>query len=904
EYFNWNPVNTVYRQVEAGNGADRPVTFIEGYTWSGYSFGNVIPPTHTVCAVSRYGRQPNGASHRGRILQSSAHHNWLHGHWATRTGVAYYNGWLTDDQRNIDVMDWVVLCGTNGAQRAFDGSSPGTPANIADHNPHPPVAFTETIPLYINHGADEKSDFAVMEVITWDRVLSEAEMVATVDYLKWKLRAGAVLEASERLVPETEKNFDSYGNQQLTHVSHQTFEVDLANGYQADLTGWPLTRDYARGFLTNIAGVATAVVKGLMPAAKYLFQIYMVHERTDWAGEAKMSVNHGVQCRGVGDSRNGAKFSGVAVASPRGEINFEFERVSHHLDLSGIAIAKVGQPPVIAKPADPPSQGMYAWFKSENAGSVWRSSVGDFEGHCNVGTVFRRVAAGNGADRPVTFIEGYTWSGYDFGNVIPPTHTVCAVTRYSGPHKGRILQSSAHHNWLHGHWARRTGVAYYNGWLTDDQRNIDVEDWVVLCGTNGAQRAFDGSSPGTPANIADHDPYPPVAFTETIPLYINHGWDEKSEFHVMEVITWDRVLSEAEMVATVEYLKWKLRAGAVLEASEHLAQETEKNFDSWGNQHLNDVSHQTFEVDLANGYKADLTGWPHTRDYARGFLTNKHGVSTAVVKGLTPAAQYLYQIYMVHEITHWAGAAKVSVNHGVQGTCSADSFNEAKFSGVAVASPRGEINFEFEKVSVHLDLSGIAIAKVSSPASLLQEASIATGRLEGAVEQGFMDLHLYQQCDSILMLGGMGVEHCGRPSHREITSHDWQHKRPLPPSFEHGAVLMASCWSERYRMLRENQITDTERLQCVNGDWYNSLRRPGLNGLVCEGCVQVAARGYAAYDKRNEQELYFFNRMALSIYTELGMIKEGLSKAFSVFFFEASADFLIEGLSALGTLKP
>ncbi|CAE7298256.1 unnamed protein product, partial [Symbiodinium sp. CCMP2456] len=385
-------------------------------------------------------------------------------------------------------------------------------------------------------------------------------------------------------------------------------------------------------------------------------------------------------------------------------------RISHHTHLSGVAIAKVGQPPVIAKPADPPSQGMYAWFKSENAGSVWRSSVGDFEGHCNMGSVFRRVAAGNGADRPVTFIEGYTWSGYDFGNVIPPTHTVCAVTRYSGPHKGRILQSRSQNNWLHGHWARQAGVAYYNGWLTSDSRTLDVEDWVVLCGTNGAQRAFDGFSSGTPANIAAHNPHPPVKFTETIPLYINHGWDEKSEFHVMEVITWDRVLSEAEMVATVDYLKWKLRAGAVLEASEHLAPETEKNFDSWGNQHLDDVSHQTFEVDLANGYKADLTGWPHTRDYARGFLTNKHGVSTAVVKGLTPAAQYLYQIYMVHERTDWAGEAKVSVNHGVQGTCRANSLNEAMFSGVAVASPRGEINFEFERVSVHLDLSGIAIA--------------------------------------------------------------------------------------------------------------------------------------------------------------------------------------------------
>ena len=300
---------------------------------SGFDFGNVIPPTHTVCSVSRYSRTPDGASHRLRILQSRMANNWLHGHHNGHAGVAFYNGWLTSDQRHKDVSDWVVLCGTNGAQRAFDGFSSGAPANIASQSTAP-VKFTETIPLYINNGWDEKSDFAVMEVITWDRVLSEAEMVATVDYLKWKLRAGAVLEASEHLAPETEKNFDFWGNQNLWHVSHQTFEVDLANGYKADLTGWTRTRDVARGFLTDKNGVSTAVVKGLTPAARYLYQIYMVHEENSYGyGEAKMSVNHGAQGIGVGDSFNEAKFSGVAVASPRGQIlNFPKPHMLHLLD--------------------------------------------------------------------------------------------------------------------------------------------------------------------------------------------------------------------------------------------------------------------------------------------------------------------------------------------------------------------------------------------------------------------------------------------------------------------------------------------------------------------------------------------------------------------------------------------
>ena len=44
--------------------------------------------------------------------------------------------------------------------------------------------------LYINKNfADEVSDFGVMEVITWNRALSEDEMWTSMEYLNWKLQA-------------------------------------------------------------------------------------------------------------------------------------------------------------------------------------------------------------------------------------------------------------------------------------------------------------------------------------------------------------------------------------------------------------------------------------------------------------------------------------------------------------------------------------------------------------------------------------------------------------------------------------------------------------------------------------------------------------------------------------------
>ena len=46
--------------------------------------------------------------------------------------------------------------------------------------------------LYINDGGiNELSDLGVMEVIVWDRLLTEDEMLTTMEYLNWKLENGS-----------------------------------------------------------------------------------------------------------------------------------------------------------------------------------------------------------------------------------------------------------------------------------------------------------------------------------------------------------------------------------------------------------------------------------------------------------------------------------------------------------------------------------------------------------------------------------------------------------------------------------------------------------------------------------------------------------------------------------------
>ena len=390
-----------------------------------------------------------------------------------------------------------------------------------------------------------------------------------------------------------------------------------------------------------------------------------------------------------------------------------------------------------------PVQGMVAWFKSENAGSVWPSEVGDFEGKSTQNSVHRYVQGGYGADRPVTYLFGGSSAKFYFGLILKPTFTLCSVSRYHGNRRLRILQSRHGNNLLHGHWSGKAGVAYYNKWVTKTDMDYSDTDWVVLCGTNRAQRVYSGMANST--NIATAVG---KELTKDEPLYINHGYsDENSEFGVMEVITWDRALSDEEIAASMDYLKWKLRVGAVLETSEHMSRQYESNFVSYGDQNLNHVKDQIFNVNLANGYTAELSGWTHTRAYGRGFLRNENGKATAMVKGLTAAATYLYELDLYPDRGDWAGQCKISVNHGPETRARSSTWHVPRLSGVATANPRGEIIFEFERISTHVYCSGIHVAKVAQGASLLQSSGMRSEKSEADVSSGFYFMHLYQQCD-------------------------------------------------------------------------------------------------------------------------------------------------------------
>ena len=176
------------------------------------------------------------------------------------------------------------------------------------------------------------------------------------------------------------------------------------------------------------------------------------------------------------------------------------------------------------------------------------------------GSVTRKVKAGYGAGDAVAYIEGNSGDGFNFFRVLTPDFTICSITRYAGPTRGRVLQNNAP-NLLHGHWQGRVGVAFYSGWIVDRGEIRDVGgggkrrdkrmDWLVMCGnSNGVVYRSRKRE-----NVGQNNV---VKTAAAVDLYINEGFHEFSDFSVAEVITWNRALTDDEMWTSMQYLNWKL----------------------------------------------------------------------------------------------------------------------------------------------------------------------------------------------------------------------------------------------------------------------------------------------------------------------------------------------------------
>jgi hypothetical protein len=162
--------------VQEGHGVERPLAAVTGQVRTSMDFGPVIAHEFTIASVSRY---TGGAC--ARILNGSRS-NWLHAHWGNGHGVAHYDGWKTDSKSTVPgaKTDWVLMIGQNGGEGILRANGQEVGSGLGGSG-------NQNLMINAGQFGNEQSDWAVSEVITWDRALSREEILEVESYLYLRL---------------------------------------------------------------------------------------------------------------------------------------------------------------------------------------------------------------------------------------------------------------------------------------------------------------------------------------------------------------------------------------------------------------------------------------------------------------------------------------------------------------------------------------------------------------------------------------------------------------------------------------------------------------------------------------------------------------------------------------------
>jgi hypothetical protein len=145
-------------------------TYIYGGTGDGIRFPTaILPSTYTLFHVARY----NGST-KGRIFDGTAG-NWLSGFHSSKTGVAYHGYWLTQSGATNFPLGQILI--SSDQRDLYRGN--GTDLKVSS-------GTSQSQRIGINYGSlygNEPSDWAVWEVIVYNRELSLDEIETIEEYL-------------------------------------------------------------------------------------------------------------------------------------------------------------------------------------------------------------------------------------------------------------------------------------------------------------------------------------------------------------------------------------------------------------------------------------------------------------------------------------------------------------------------------------------------------------------------------------------------------------------------------------------------------------------------------------------------------------------------------------------------
>lgn len=129
---------------------------------------NLFDRQYTIFAVSKY----NGDNKR-RIL-TSTEGGWFTGHNGGKSGVAYHDNWITEDMDHFGDA-WVLSTDQRNLYRANGRRYSG-------------YGLDESFPkdVGVNIVSGQESDFAIAEILVYDRELSEANILKVEEFLMKK----------------------------------------------------------------------------------------------------------------------------------------------------------------------------------------------------------------------------------------------------------------------------------------------------------------------------------------------------------------------------------------------------------------------------------------------------------------------------------------------------------------------------------------------------------------------------------------------------------------------------------------------------------------------------------------------------------------------------------------------
>eukprot|EP00947_MAST-08B_sp_MAST-8B-sp1_P000178 g178.t1 len=215
-------------------------------------------------------------------------------------------------------------------------------------------------------------------------------------------------------------------------------------------------------------------------------------------------------------------------------------------------------------------KGFKSWFQGKNAHPLgWRSSIGGFIGKTTGGTTAKKFNRGFGAHKDVDNLQGPASSKFQFGDITKGVWTLCAVTRYTGSTKGRILQTAVKNIFV-GQYGGVVGVTHIEHWNTDfaggnyhvDRAGFAQNEWLVSCSSNADngivfmnKKKLSGIGVGTTENNIEKIGVGNKGTTE-LTWGVNEGYamNEPSDFAVAEVLTFNRKLEPDEFDKVADYL--------------------------------------------------------------------------------------------------------------------------------------------------------------------------------------------------------------------------------------------------------------------------------------------------------------------------------------------------------------